>query len=72
MSHTRLPVLFVSHGSPLFALQPGAAGPALGAWAREQAPAQQIKGIVLMSPHWMTRGIGVMACLLYTSDAADE
>ena len=54
------PVLFVSHGSPLFAVHPGQAGPALAAWAREHAPAQQLKGIVLMSPHWMTRGIGVM------------
>ena len=61
MSAMRQPVLFVSHGSPLFALQPGQAGPALGAWAREHAPARQLKGIVLMSPHWMTRGIGVMA-----------
>jgi len=60
MSLARQPVLFVSHGSPLFAVQPGQTGPALGAWAREHAPAQQLKGIVLMSPHWMTRGIGVM------------
>ena len=61
MSQAPLPVLFVSHGSPMFAVQPGQAGPALGAWARAHAPAQQLKGIVLMSPHWMTRGIGVMA-----------
>lgn len=54
MSTERQPVLFVSHGSPLFALQPGSTGPALAAWAREHAPAQQFKGIVLMSPHWMT------------------
>ena len=60
MSTARVPVLFVSHGSPLFAVQPGQVGPALAAWAREHAPAEQLKGIVLMSPHWMTRGIGVM------------
>ena len=59
MSAARLPVLFVSHGSPMFALQPGSTGPALGAWARAHAPAQRLKGIVVMSPHWMTRGIGV-------------
>ena len=26
----RLPVLFVSHGSPMFALNPGSTGPAFG------------------------------------------
>ncbi len=59
MSAARQPVLFVSHGSPMFALQPGSTGPALAQWARTQAPAEQLRGIVLMSPHWMTRGIGV-------------
>ncbi len=61
MSAAQQPVLFVSHGSPLFAVQPGQAGPALAAWARAHAPAAQLQGIVLMSPHLMTRGIGVMA-----------
>ena len=59
MSAARQPVLFVSHGSPMFALQPGSTGPALAQWARTHAPAEQLRGIVLMSPHWMTRGIGV-------------
>jgi 4,5-DOPA dioxygenase extradiol len=58
----RTPVLFVSHGSPLFALNPGQTGPALQQWAAEQAPADRIKGIVLISPHWMTRGgVAVMS-----------
>jgi 4,5-DOPA dioxygenase extradiol len=56
-----LPVLFVSHGSPLFALNPGTTGPALEAWARARAPASQLKGILLMSPHWMTQGLSVMS-----------
>ena len=57
----RLPVLFVSHGSPMFALNPGSTGPALQAWMQTHAPAERLRGIVLMSPHWMTRGLGVMA-----------
>ncbi|CAM4303778.1 dioxygenase [Kerstersia similis] len=46
-------VLFVSHGSPTFAVEPGLAGPQLRqlgvALARPSA-------IVVISPHWMTRG----------------
>lgn len=56
----RLPVLFVSHGSPLFALTPGQTGPALQAWMQAQVPAEGLRGIVVMSPHWMTRGLAVM------------
>ncbi len=57
----RTPVLFVSHGSPMFALDPGTTGPALSAWVQAHAPAPRLQGIVIMSPHWMTRGIGVMS-----------
>lgn len=60
MKQAPVPVLFVSHGSPLFAVQPGEAGPALHRWAQTHAPAGQIRGIVLMSPHWMGPGIAVM------------
>ncbi len=44
-------VVFVPHGSPMFALEPGAAGVAL------RGLAQQIghpKAIVVLSPHWET------------------
>lgn len=52
-----LPVLFVSHGSPLFAVEPGTTGPALHQWAG-QLPA--LRGVVVMSPHWMAPAPAVM------------
>jgi 4,5-DOPA dioxygenase extradiol len=58
MTATALPSLFVSHGAPLFAVDPGTTGPALQAWGA-QLPAD-VRGIVVMSPHWMTRGMAVM------------
>ena len=49
--NTNRPVVFVPHGSPMFALEPGAAGAALAAlpalWTRPRA-------IVVVSPHWET------------------
>lgn len=53
-----LPTLFVSHGAPLFALDPGETGPALAQWARSHAP--QPRGVVVLSPHWMARSPVVM------------
>ena len=36
LSHAqRLPTLFVSHGSPMFALEPGSTGPALQQWGKD-------------------------------------
>lgn len=58
MSTTELPSLFVSHGSPMFALEQGSTGPALRAWA-QQLPVP-LRGIVVMSPHWMSRTPVVM------------
>ena len=65
MSHAALPTLFLSHGSPMWALEPGASGPALTRWAeglreRLAAEGQPLRGIVLMSPHWMARQPAVM------------
>ncbi len=52
----RLPALFVSHGSPMFAVEPGLAGPQLAAlgraWPRPRA-------VLVLSPHWITRGLRV-------------
>lgn len=48
----RLPVLFISHGSPMFALEPGQAGPALAALG-QRLP--RPLAVLVVSPHWMTR-----------------
>lgn len=54
----RAPALFVSHGSPMFALEPGRLGPALARIGRELAG---IAAVVIVSPHWSTRGVRVTA-----------
>lgn len=52
------PSLFISHGSPMFALQPGRLGPQL---ARLGAGLPRPRAVLVLSPHWMTRGIEVQA-----------
>ncbi|MDM3884500.1 class III extradiol ring-cleavage dioxygenase [Pseudomonas sp. BCRC 81390] len=47
-----LPSLFISHGSPMLALQPGASGPALAALATSLA---RPTAIVVVSAHWESR-----------------
>ena len=49
----RLPTLFLSHGSPMFAVEPGEAGPSLGD-ARRTLP--QPRAVLMVSAHWETRG----------------
>ena len=44
-----LPSLFISHGSPMLALQPGESGPAL---TRLAATLPRPKAIVIVSAHW--------------------
>lgn len=46
-----LPSLFISHGSPMLALEPGASRPAL---ARLAAQLPRPRAIVVMSAHWET------------------
>ncbi|MFC4523817.1 dioxygenase [Cupriavidus pinatubonensis] len=46
-----LPVLFISHGAPTFATEPGMAGPQLTELGRALPPA---KAVLVVSPHWMT------------------
>lgn len=47
----RLPSLFISHGAPTFALEPGLAGPRLAALGRTLPRPQ---AVLVVSPHWMT------------------
>ena len=57
-----LPALFVSHGAPLFAVDAGETGPALGRWGQDlKAQFPGLRGVVVMSPHWMARAPLVMA-----------
>jgi 4,5-DOPA dioxygenase extradiol len=44
-----LPSLYISHGSPMLALEPGASGPAL---ARLAAELPKPRAIVIVSAHW--------------------
>lgn len=48
---TSFPLLFVSHGAPMFAIEPGLAGKHLGELGRELP---RPDAIVILSPHWMT------------------
>src|SRR5258708_5633786 len=64
----RLPVLYVSHGSPMFALEPGETGPVLAQWGRALRQAHgPLRGVVVMSPHWMSHGVEVMTCATPTT-----
>lgn len=58
-----LPSLFISHGSPMFALSPGILGPQLSALGRRLP---RPRAILVMSPHTMARA------LVLTHDAAPE
>ncbi|MGN6582017.1 MAG: DODA-type extradiol aromatic ring-opening family dioxygenase, partial [Bordetella sp.] len=55
----RWPVLFVSHGSPMLAVEPGRTGPVLANWSRSLP--EKPKSVLVVSPHWMTRGVQITA-----------
>ncbi|TAG27795.1 MAG: dioxygenase [Burkholderiales bacterium] len=55
-ANSLLPTLFISHGSPMFALEPGQAGPLLTQLGQSLP---RPKAIAVISPHWMTRGSAV-------------
>ncbi len=54
----KAPVLFISHGPPTFAIEPGALGPQLQALGERLSG---IRAILVISPHWQTRNVKVMA-----------
>ena len=53
-----LPSLFISHGSPMLALEPGDSGPAL---ARLAAQMPRPRAIVIVSAHWESQTLAVNA-----------
>lgn len=52
------PVFFISHGAPIFALEPGKLGARLTALGKELSG---VKAALVVSPHWQTDGVRVMA-----------
>lgn len=53
-----MPSVFVSHGAPTFALEPGLAGAQLKALG---AALPKPRAIVIVSPHWTTAGVRVQS-----------
>jgi len=52
-----LPAVFVSHGAPTLAIEPGLIGPRLAAFTRGLP---RPRAILVVSPHWMSRELLVM------------
>lgn len=57
----KIPALFVSHGAPTFAVEPGRAGPLLHAVGERVRALPGLRAILVVSPHWRTRGLRVGA-----------
>lgn len=55
---TPAPVLFISHGAPTFATEPGMLGPLLRALGTQLTG---VRAVLVVSPHWQTRHVQVMA-----------
>lgn len=52
-----LPTMFVSHGAPPFALNPGKAGALLNEFGKTL---QEVRAVLVVSPHWRTADFTVM------------
>jgi 4,5-DOPA dioxygenase extradiol len=57
---TTAPALFISHGAPTFALEPGLLGANLRAMA-SRLPG--VRAVLVVSAHWQSRGVRVMTTL---------
>lgn len=57
-STAKTPVLFISHGAPTFAIEPGLLGPLLRTLST-QLP--EFKAVLVVSPHWQTKDVMVMS-----------
>ena len=55
---TRMPALFLGHGSPMNAIEDNAWS---RAWARAGARLPRPRAILIVSAHWETRGAAVTA-----------
>ncbi len=53
---SRAPAMFVSHGSPMFALEPGQLGPSLQQIGTELP---EVRAVLIVSPHWQTQNVSV-------------
>lgn len=51
------PVVFISHGAPTFAIEPGMVGSALQKLGHQLPP---LKAVLVVSPHWQTNRVTVM------------
>lgn len=60
MSATTAPVMFIGHGSPRWALSPGEAATQLQAFS---GFFDHVKAVLVISPHWITRGMRLTASL---------
>lgn len=57
MPSATAPVIFVSHGAPTLAIEPGRLGPQLQALGNEL---RGLNAVLVLSPHWQTQSVTVM------------
>lgn len=57
----KIPTLFVSHGAPTFAVEPGQAGPMLRGIGERVLELPELRAVLVISPHWRTHGLRIGA-----------